>query len=98
MGSALLETMLEAAPAEAAGKSRPAPQSPANRPSEVPPPGPEALRLQVAERLAAHRSRRAQMLSPSASKSEQAPPHPADTRTARIAATVAQRYAQSQSY
>ena len=80
---------MEAAPAEAAGKSRLAPQFP---------PSHEDLRLQVAERLAAHRSRRAQLLAPPAAKSAQSAPQPADGRAARIAATVAQRYAQSQSY
>ncbi len=86
---------MEAAPAEAAGKSRLAPQFP---PSQPPIPSHEALRLQVAERLAAHRSRRAQMHAPPATKSPQSAPQPADARAARIAATVAQRYAQSQSY
>jgi uncharacterized RDD family membrane protein YckC len=80
---------MEAAPAEAAGKSRLAPQFP---------PSHDALRLQVAERLAAHRSRRAQLLAPPATKSAQSAPQPTDARAARIAATVAQRYAQSQSY
>jgi len=55
-----------------------------------------ALKLQAAERLAAHRARRAR-----ASALEMTPPAPkppAETRAARIAAAVAERYAQSQSY
>jgi uncharacterized RDD family membrane protein YckC len=57
---------------------------------------PFALKQQVAERLAAHRARRTQPASgpiaPIAS------PTPAKTRSARIAAAVAERYAHSQSY
>ncbi len=59
------------------------------------PPSPQALKQQVAERLAAHRARRR------SNTSQPAPTPiaiPADTRTARIAATVAERYAHSQSY
>jgi uncharacterized RDD family membrane protein YckC len=57
---------------------------------------PFALKQQVAERLAAHRARRAQPaagpVTPIAS------PAPAKTRSARIVAAVAERYAHSQSY
>jgi uncharacterized RDD family membrane protein YckC len=55
-----------------------------------------ALKEQVAERLAAHRARRTQgsgnIVTPIA------PPAPAKARSARIAAAVAERYAQSQTY
>jgi len=57
---------------------------------------PFALREQVAERLAAHRARRTQR-----SGSQVTPiaaPAPANNRSARIAAAVAERYAESQSY
>jgi uncharacterized RDD family membrane protein YckC len=55
-----------------------------------------ALREQVVERLAAHRARRGH---PSAPQTAAAPkPVNAGSRSARIAATVAERYAQSQSY
>jgi uncharacterized RDD family membrane protein YckC len=59
------------------------------------PSSPPALKQQVAERLAAHRARR-KGTAPSVSPTPKAPP--ADTRAARIAATVAERYAHSQSY
>ncbi|MGD0444586.1 MAG: RDD family protein [Edaphobacter sp.] len=57
---------------------------------------PFALKEQVAQRLAAHRARRTQR-----SGSAQTPiasPEPANSRTSRIAAAVAERYANSQSY
>jgi uncharacterized RDD family membrane protein YckC len=56
---------------------------------------PFALKQQVAERLAAHRSRhnQSQTAAPSAPEVRAAKP-----RTARIAAAVAERYAHSQSY
>lgn len=85
MGSALLETP-SATPASAA-PGRP-PQTPA------PPASAEALRQQVAERLAAHRSRRG---SPDPAPAPQPAPA-ANSRSARIAAAVAERYAHSQSY
>lgn len=55
------------------------------------------LRLQAAERLAAHRARRLSAAPPSLFE---APLHAVqpETRTERIAAAVAERYAQSQSY
>jgi uncharacterized RDD family membrane protein YckC len=57
-----------------------------------------ALKLQAAERLAAHRARRGQPATPQLPGLELTPnPHP-DTRAARIAAAVAERYAHSQSY
>jgi uncharacterized RDD family membrane protein YckC len=59
------------------------------------PSSPTALKQQVAERLAAHRARR-KGAAPSVSPTPIAPP--ADTRAARIAAAVAERYAHSQSY
>lgn len=52
-----------------------------------------ALRQQVAERLAAHRSRR-----PRSSEQVQAQPANPRQRSSKIAATVAERYAQSKSY
>ncbi len=56
-----------------------------------------ALKEQVAERLAAHRARRTpRPSSPAAPATAIAPP--ARARSARIAATVAERYAQSQTY
>ncbi len=63
---------------------------------EIDPAHPAALRQQVAERLAAHRARR-----PRAAAAAPAPTpidSPARARTARIAATVAERYAHSESY
>jgi uncharacterized RDD family membrane protein YckC len=56
-----------------------------------------ALRLEVAERLAAHRSRRLRIeLQPVAVDTN--PDAAPDSRATRIAAAVAERYAQSQSY
>jgi uncharacterized RDD family membrane protein YckC len=57
---------------------------------------PFALREQVAERLAAHRSRRTRPSGPSVTPIATATP--AKTRAARIAAAVTERYAHSQSY
>lgn len=90
MGSALLDTTLRT-PAEAAGESSTAAGSSDTAPSRQ-----ETLRLQVAERLAAHRSRRAR--SQAAAETAAQPARRADSRSARIAATVAERYANSQSY
>jgi uncharacterized RDD family membrane protein YckC len=56
---------------------------------------PFALKQQVAERLAAHRNRKGRQL---AANLEQPTATPARERTARIAAAVAERYAQSKSY
>jgi uncharacterized RDD family membrane protein YckC len=53
-----------------------------------------ALRLQAAERLAAHRSRRGNAQA----RPAPGPTRPATTRAARIAAVVAERYAHTQSY
>jgi uncharacterized RDD family membrane protein YckC len=91
MGSALLNTETAdstfAAPADsaAAGTDDAAPGSPA------------ALRRQAAERLAAHRSRRGQ---PHVERNQPrtAPERPTSSRSARIAAAVAERYAHTQSY
>ena len=58
---------------------------------------PFALRAQVAERVAAHRARRGHPAA-TAGVTPIAPPTPAKQRAARIAATVAERYAHSQSY
>jgi uncharacterized RDD family membrane protein YckC len=57
---------------------------------------PFGLKEQVAERLAAHRARRTQR--PAGPVTTIAPPTPARASAARIAATVAERYAHSQSY
>jgi uncharacterized RDD family membrane protein YckC len=57
---------------------------------------PFALKQQVAERLAAHRSRRGQQAG--TGLEQPSPATPARERTARIAATVAERYAHSKSY
>src|SRR5438105_8647516 len=99
MGSALLDTTPETRTAEAARLTT------ASAPSS------DSLRDEVAERLAAHRNRRAQMLGQSAENaapkatraasgrtdqpSEQVRREP---RTAQIAAAVAERYKNSQSY
>ncbi len=60
----------------------------------------ESLRLQVAERLAAHRNRRrgAQADAAGAGPLSQAAPAAEGSHKSRIAATVAERYAQAQSY
>jgi uncharacterized RDD family membrane protein YckC len=57
---------------------------------------PFALKEQAAQRLAAHRARRTQR--PSGSETPSTPQAPTASRTSRIAATVAERYANSQSY
>jgi hypothetical protein len=57
---------------------------------------PFALKEQVAERLAAHRARRTQRSANPVTPIAQ--PRPATARSAQIAAAVAERYAQSQSY
>jgi hypothetical protein len=58
---------------------------------------PEALRAQVAERLAAHRRRRGGE-QPEPGSTATGPARPAKTRSAQIAAAVAERYAHTQSY
>jgi len=57
---------------------------------------PFALKEQVAQRLAAHRARRTQQMGPSLTPAPQ--PNPAKSRSSRIAAAVAERYANSPSY
>ncbi len=57
---------------------------------------PFALKQQVSERLAAHRNRRGRQTGSGAE--QPAPSTPARERTAKIAAAVAERYAQSKSY
>jgi len=54
------------------------------------------LKLQVAERLAAHRSRRNRQTGPALVT--ESTPKPVRKRSNSIAAAVAERYAQSQSY
>jgi uncharacterized RDD family membrane protein YckC len=65
-------------------------------PAETEAAAPVALRDQVAERLAAHRARRTQHMGPAVTPI--ASPANASSRASRIAATVAERYAKSQSY
>jgi hypothetical protein len=62
--------------------------------AETAPLEPFALKQQVAERLAAHRARRTGVSAGSSTRNSAAP----RDRTSRIAATVAERYAQSKSY
>jgi uncharacterized RDD family membrane protein YckC len=57
----------------------------------------EALRQEVAARLAAHRSRRAGAQMQDARPAPE-PSRPANSRSARIASAVAERYAHTQSY
>jgi uncharacterized RDD family membrane protein YckC len=64
-------------------------------PEETEAAAPFALKEQVAQRLAAHRARRTQGL---ANPTPIAPPTSANARASRIAAAVAERYANSQSY
>ena len=61
---------------------------------------PFALKEQVAERLAAHRARKSRAAGNSVTPISQSAPQPSSpkNRSARIAASVAERYAQSQSY
>jgi uncharacterized RDD family membrane protein YckC len=65
-------------------------------PAETEAAAPFALKEQVAERLAAHRARRTQRLGNSVTPIAAATP--ANARASRIAAAVAERYANSQSY
>jgi uncharacterized RDD family membrane protein YckC len=65
-------------------------------PAETEAAAPFALKEQVAERLAAHRARRTQRAGNSITPI--ANPAPANSRASRIAAAVAERYANSQSY
>jgi uncharacterized RDD family membrane protein YckC len=64
-------------------------------PDETEAAAPFALKEQVAQRLAAHRARRTQHLG---SPTPIVPPASANSRASRIAAAVAERYANSQSY
>jgi len=86
MGSALLDTLPGSAPQHAA----------ANTVAAAAIPNGAALRQQAAERLAAHRSRRAG-LKPGQSSVEQAAAR-GSGRAAEIAAAVAERYSRQQSY
>jgi uncharacterized RDD family membrane protein YckC len=86
MGSALLDTTpLDPASFEAVGNSHAAATNSA-----------PTLRLQVAERIAAHRDRRGRLHPRPPADAGPAPS--AATRSARIAASVAERFAQSPSY
>jgi uncharacterized RDD family membrane protein YckC len=91
MGSALLDTgQLDTA----TSSDSPAAATLATARATAPPATTEALHRQVADRLAAHRSRRNQ-----AQPALAFPPAPsAPSRASRIAAAVAQRYAHSPSY
>jgi len=93
MGSALLDTTtLDADLFETGGPSDVCGSQPAQALTSA-----EALRLQAAERLAAHRSRRvrAQAHAPVESAGSK---RATDSRVARIAATVTEHYTRSQSY
>ena len=91
MGSALLDTgQLDTA----TSSDSPSVATLATVRATAPPVASEALHRQVADRLAAHRSRRNQA-QPSLALS---PAPSAPSRTSRIAAAVAQRYAHSPSY
>jgi uncharacterized RDD family membrane protein YckC len=101
MGSALLNTLEDQGFAEVAGERGGQMAAESGR---APAPSADALRQQVAERLAAHRRRRAGgqaqtrlELSPETDRPAAAA-RGAGSRSARIAATVAERYAQTQSY
>ena len=95
MGAALLDTVpLDPALAEASSDF-PAAATHAVR-TLASPVSTETLRRQVAERLAAHRRRRPPALPELACTPAAQPSAP--SRVARIAATVAQRYAKSLSY
>jgi uncharacterized RDD family membrane protein YckC len=89
MGSALLDTTPEPALMEAAG-------DPAARAWPPDAASTEALRRQIGERLAAHRSRHGRGQAEQVASQESS--RPANSRAAQIAATVAERYARSQSY
>ena len=65
-------------------------------PAETEATAPFALKEQVVERLAAHRARRSQRVSNPVTPITN--PVPTNSRASRIAATVAERYAHSQSY
>jgi uncharacterized RDD family membrane protein YckC len=69
---------------------------PDEAPSQMEAASPFALKEQVAERLAAHRARRTR--TPDNAPTPISPTAPARSRSARIAAAVAERYAHSQSY
>ncbi len=89
MGSALLDITADPSPSEV---TQPAPAAGSTSAASA-----EALRLEVAERLAAHRSRRGLTHPQGASPSRQ-PTGPGNPRAARIAAAVAERYAHIPSY
>ena len=91
MGSALLNTETADSPFAAAAESA-APGT-----DDATPGSPAAVRRQAAERLAAHRNRRGQPRA-EPNQAGSAPARPASSRSARIAAAVAERYAHTQSY
>ena len=100
MGSALLNPTM--GPEFAGGESAlPAGLPRRTDPRRTPPAAPavsvEELRIEAAERVAAHRNRRGAQPPPPA-KPASAPAPGVASRSARIAATVAERYANTQSY
>ncbi|HEY4382729.1 MAG TPA: RDD family protein [Acidobacteriaceae bacterium] len=99
MGSALLNTLEDQVVADVAGEIA---RQDAAGSEQARSPSAEALRKQVAERLAAHRMRRGGGQPQPTLNLDPAPGGPETklpgSRSARIAATVAERYAQSQSY
>jgi len=98
MGSALLNTTTELEFGARGESALPAGRTRRRETQSTYPAAPaEELRLQVAERLAAHRNRRAAQTRPPANPAP-LPAEAAASRSARIAATVAERYANTQSY
>jgi uncharacterized RDD family membrane protein YckC len=94
MGSALLNTETPDSTFDPPAESAAAGQNPAALPASA-----ATLRLQAAQRLAAHRNRRASPYAePSQTRAAPGPSRPANPRSARIAAAVAERYAHTQSY
>ena len=106
MGAALLNTTTEAeftgiavdSETIAFAKLRADVEEARQTPAATHPASAEALRKQVAERLAAHRGRRIGGGISSATTSAVEPVRAGSTRSARIAATVAERYAHTPSY
>jgi hypothetical protein len=99
MGSALLNTQAEP---ELAGQGTNSAEAAARPDAEdawrTRAASAEALRVQVAERVAAHRKRRPGAPIATASMASEGAPTGAVTRSARIAAAVAERYARTPSY
>jgi uncharacterized RDD family membrane protein YckC len=95
MGSALLNTLEDQVVAEVAVEGSQIHAAESGRTREI---SSEALRQEVAARLAAHRRRRSGTHAQPKLDLALETPLPAKTRSAQIAAAVAERYAQTQSY